>query len=167
MYTVTPERVLGALLLYGGLFAIIRIHKKRIRPDERRTALVIGGLWAVLAFLANWLLYRVGLMSFLPWITNFLHTFVWIGGCLMLLYLGIRHRESMIVQCVAFATFSLVVKVVEQQLFGTWDHGHFFHVFQGNAAYVIGWSLADGLIPPATFFGLRLLGRWIPGLQVL
>lgn len=166
-YTVTPTRVIGALLLYAGLFAVIRTHKKRIGPDERKTALVVGGLWAVSVFVANWLLHRAGLMSFMPWTTNFLHTFVWIGGCLTFLYLGLRHRESMAVQCVVFATFSLVVKVVEQQLFGIWDHGHFFHLFEGNAAYVVGWSLADGLYPPLTFFGLRALGRHVTGLQVL
>lgn len=166
-YTVTPERVLAVLAVYAALFAVIRTHKKRIRPDERKTFLVVGGLWAVSVFAANYLLYRVGLMSFLPWVNNFLHTFVWIGGCLTFLYLGIRERESMISQFLMFATFSLVVKVAEQQLFGTWEHGHFFHVFQGNTAYVLGWSLADGLYPPITYFGLRLLGRRISGLQVL
>lgn len=70
-------------------------------------------------------------------------------------------------RCVAFAAFSPVVKVVEQEIFGTWDHGRIFHVFQGSAAHVIGWSLADGLVPLATFFGLRVPGRWIPGLVVL
>lgn len=167
MYTITPERVLAVLAVYGALFVVIRTHKKRIRPDERRTALVVGGAWAVSVFVANFLLYRAGLMSFLPWVNNFLHTFVWIGGCLTFLYLGIREKESMAVQFVVFATFSLVVKVAEQQLFGTWEHGHFFHVFEGNTAYVLGWSLADGLYPPLTFWALRLLGRWIPGLVVL
>lgn len=166
-YTVTPWRALAALAVYGALFAVIRTHKKRLRPDERKTFLVVGGLWAISVFAANYLLYRAELMSFLPWVNNFLHTFVWIGGCLTFLYLGIRERESMVSQFVVFATLSLVVKVAEQQLFGTWDHGHFFHVFRGNTAYLIGWSLADGLYPPITLFGLRFLGRRISGLQVL
>ena len=34
-------------------------------------------------------------MSFLPWLTNFMHTFVWIGVCLSYLYLGVgEHRED-------------------------------------------------------------------------
>ena len=66
-----------------------------------------------------------------------------------------------------FATFSLIVKYAEQLLFGTWEHGHFFHVLRGNFAYVVGWSLADGLYPPLTFYGLRLISRWVPGLIAL
>lgn len=167
MDTVTATHVLGCLLLYAALFVVIRTHKPRIEARERKTALVIGGSWAVSTFVANYLLSRVGLMSFMPWTTNFLHTFLWIGVCLTFLYLGVRRTQPMWVQLVMFATFSLVVKYAEQMLFGTWDHGHFFHVFGGNAAYVIGWSLADGLYPPITLYGLRLVGRWVKGLEVL
>jgi hypothetical protein len=164
MHTVTLPRILAVLLVYAGLFAVIHALKPRIGRDERDTALLIGGCWAVGVFIANYLLYRAGVMSFLPWINNFLHTFVWIGVCLTVLYLGVR-GQPMWVQFVIFATLSLVVKVAEQKLFGTWELGHFFHVFRGNAAYVLGWSLADGLYPPITFYGLKLLGRRLPAPQ--
>lgn len=167
MYTITPPRVLALLALYGGLFVIIRVVKPAIAPAERKTFYVIGGTWAVAVFGANYLLYRAGLMSFLPWLDNFLHTFVWIGVCLSLLYLGVREDQAMPVQCIVFATFSLIVKYAEQLLFGTWEFDHFFHVLHGNVAYVVGWSLADGLYPVLTFYGLRLLGRWVAGLIVL
>jgi hypothetical protein len=42
-------------------------------------------------------------------------------------------------------------------------HGNFFGV-DGNGAYVMGWSLADGTYPILTLYGLRLAARWIPGL---
>ena len=167
MFTITPVHVLGLLALYAGLFVIIRLIKPSIEPAERKTLLTVGGVWAVAVFIANYLLYRAGLMSFLPWLNNFMHTFLWIGVCLSLLYLGVREDQPMAVQFVVFATFSLVVKYAEQLLFGTWELNHFFHVFRGNFAYVLGWSLADGLYPPLTFYGLRLLGRLIPGLIVL
>ena len=167
MFTITPVHVLGLLALYAGLFVIIRVIKPSIEPAERKTLLTVGGVWAVAVFIANYLLYRAGLMSFLPWLNNFMHTFLWIGVCLSLLYLGVREDQPMAVQFVVFATFSLVVKYAEQLLFGTWELDHFFHVFRGNFAYVLGWSLADGLYPPLTFYGLRLLGRLIPGLIVL
>jgi hypothetical protein len=166
VYTVTPDRVLALLLLYAALFVVIRTHEPRIPASERKTALVIGGAWAVSTFVANYLLYRAGLMSFLPWLNNVLHTFVWIGVCLTFLYLGVRARQPLWVQIVMFATFSLVVKYAEQLLFGTWDHPHFFHVFEGNVAYVLGWSLADGLYPPITLYGLRLMARFVSGLVV-
>jgi hypothetical protein len=167
MYTVTPGRVAALLAIYAGLFTIIRIIKPRIDPDERRTALVIGGTWAVSVFIANYVLYRVGLMSFLPWTNNFMHTFLWIGICLTYLYLGVRERHSMVVQFILFATFSLIVKYAEHLLFGTWDHPDFLGIFRGNTAYILGWSLADGLYPILTKYGLRLLARFIPGLTVV
>lgn len=166
LYMVTPIRVLGVLAFYAALLVIIRLVKPRIEPTEQRTALWIAGLWAVSVFIANYVLYRAGVMSFLPWIANFMHTFLWIGGCLCLLYLGVRDTQNMLTQMIVFATLSLIVKYAEQMLLGTWDHGDFFGVFQGNFAYVMGWSLADGLYPPLTLFGMRAVARVVPGLDV-
>jgi hypothetical protein len=167
MYTVTPIRILALLLFYAALFVIIWTYKRSIDPDERKTFFTIAILWAVSVFIANYLLYKIGVMSFLPWINNFMHTFIWIGICLSFLYLGIREDYSMLVQFIIFATFSLIVKYAEQLLFGTWEHSHFFYIFQGNVAYVLGWSLADGLYPILTYYGLRLIARWVSGLIVL
>jgi hypothetical protein len=166
MHTVTFPRVVGLLCFYAALFVVIRLTKPRIEPAERKTFFVIGGAWAVSVFIANYLLFRAGVMSFLPWVNNFLHTFVWIGGCLTYLYLSVRETQSMPTQFVLFATFSLIVKYAEHLLLGTWELDHFFHMFRGNFAYILGWSLADGLYPPITLYGLRLLARWVPGLVV-
>jgi hypothetical protein len=167
MPNITPIRVLAVLAVYAALFVIIRLLKPSIEPAERKTFFTIGGIWAVAVFVANYLLYRAGVMSFLPWVNNFMHTFLWIGVCLSVLYLGVREDQPMPVQFVVFATFSLIVKYAERLLFGTWELDHFFYVFHGNFAYVLGWSLADGLYPPLTFYGLRLLGRRVSGLIVL
>ncbi len=164
MYTLTPLRVLSLLLFYAALFLVIRAYRHRFASREWKTLLTIAIIWAVSVFAANYLLYRAGLMSFLPWVNNFMHTFLWIGICLSFLYLNVREEHSLFMQFIIFATFSLIVKYAEQLLFGTWDHHHFFYVFQGNVAYVLGWSLADGLYPLLNYFGLRLLSRWIPGL---
>ena len=157
---------IGLLVLYAALFVVIRTYRPYLPAAERRTALVIGAIWAPSVFLANFLLYRAGLMSFLPWPNNFGHTFLWIGICLTWLYLSIRRNTPLWAQFVVFATFSLVVKYAEQTLLGTWEHGHFFHVFKGNFAYVLGWSLADGLYPILTLIGLRLLGSVVRDLEV-
>ena len=37
-------------------------------------------------------------------------------------------------------------------------------LFKGNFAYILGWSLADGLYPILTLYGLRLLAPRVPGL---
>jgi hypothetical protein len=164
MHTVTIGRILAALLLYGALLIVARTYNWRAARAERRTAQVVGASWAIATFVMNYLLFLAGVMSFMPWVTNFLHTFVWIGGVLTVLYMGVRRSQPLWVQMVLFAVFSLVVKVAEQILFGTWEHPHFFQVFQGNTAYVLGWSLADGLYPPITLFGLRFLARRASGL---
>lgn len=164
MYTITPLRVLGILMLYAALFMIMRSIRKRIDNDEKGLFAFIGLMWASLVFVGNYLFYLIGIMSFLPWINNFLHTFVWIGGCLTWLYLGVREKEPMPVQCLHFATFSLIVKYAEQLLFGIWEHDHFFFVFKGNLAYVLGWSIMDGTYPIITKYGLRMMAwlklRW-------
>jgi hypothetical protein len=164
MYDVTPLRVLAVLAFYAALLTIVRVIKPSIEPEERRTAVAIGITWAVPVFVANYLLHLAGLMSFLPWVTNFMHTFLWIGIVLTFLYLGVRSEQSMLTQFIVFATFSLIVKYAEQIVFGTWDQDNFFHVFHGNGAYIMGWSLADGTYPILTLYGLRLASRWIPGL---
>jgi hypothetical protein len=166
MHEVTPLRVLAVLAFYAALLLIIRLAKRRIEPGERRTFAAIGLAWAVPVFAANYLLHLAGLMSFLPWVTNFMHTFLWIGVCLSWLYLGVREDRPLLEQVVLFTTFSLIVKYAEQIAFGTWELDHFFHVLDGNFAYVMGWSLADGTYPVITLLGLRFASRWIPGLLV-
>lgn len=162
---ITALRVLGVLAFYAGCFVVIRIARKRIDPVERRTFLAIGGVWAVSVFVANYLLYKAGVMSFLPWVNNFMHTFIWIGFCLTWLYLGVRETEKLWVQCVIFGFFSLIVKYAEQKLFGTWEHDHFFfHSLHGNGVYVLGWSLADATYPVLTLVVLRAVAKRIPGL---
>jgi hypothetical protein len=167
MYDVTPLRVLAILLLYAALLIVFRLARPRIEPEERFTFVAIGLAWAIPVFLANYGLYKAGLMSYLPWVTNFMHSFIWIGICLTFLYLGVRQTQPLLTQVILFTTFSLIVKYAEQIVFGTWDLDHFFHVFGGNGAYVLGWSLADGMYPLITLYGLRLASRRISGLVAI
>jgi hypothetical protein len=92
-------------------------------------------------------------------------TFQWIGVSLTATYLGVREDQPLGAQFALLAGPSLVVKLAEQALFGTWELDHFLHVFEGNAAYVIGWSLGDGLYPFLTLLGLRLAVRRITRLM--
>jgi hypothetical protein len=163
-YDVTPLRVLAVLGIYALLFGLVwLLFRPRIERFERTTALAIAGVWAVSVFIANYLLYRVGAMSFLPWVNNFLHTFIWIGICLTALYFGVRETTPMWQQFLLFFAFSFVVKYAEQWLFGTWEHDNFFGI-PSNFAYVLGWSLADGTYPVLTRFVLRRMARGVPGL---
>ena len=168
MHTVTPGRVGIVLLVYAMIFLVFLTYRRSLATDERKTYFVVALGWAVSVFLGNYLLYRVGVMSFLPWLNNFMHTFLWIGLCLSWLYLGVRGTQPLFLQVVLFIFFSLVVKVTEQLAFGTWEHPHFFWVLDGNHWYVLGWSVADGLYPLITRTALRFFARRgiIQGLKV-
>lgn len=163
MHPFTPARIFILLLFYGALFIIISMHRVRLTEAERRTFILLGVSGAIIAFVSNYLLYRLGVMSFLPWINNALHTFIWIGIGFPYLFLGTRENQSLVVQFILFLTFSVIVKYAEQLLFGTWEFGHFFYVFRGNFAYIVGWSAVDGLYPVLVPMGLRMAGRFVPG----
>ena len=169
-YDVTPLGVLGALGVYALIVAAYWVALPRIwnvQPGIARvelpTAAAIGLVWAVSVFLANYLLYRAGAMSFLPWVTNFLHTFIWIGICLTIVYMGVREVAPMWAQFLVFFGLSLVVKLAERVLFGTWELDNFFGI-PSNVAYVLGWSLADGTYPLLTRFVLRRVAAGVPKL---
>jgi hypothetical protein len=143
------------LLVYGALFVVMRYAHDRVETDFRRTYWILFWGWGIGTFIANYLLFRFGAMSFLPWLNNFFHTFVWIGFCLGFLYAG-AHRRPALEQFLLFAIFSFIVKAAERIILGTWEHDHFFFI-QGNLAYLIGWSLMDGLYPTVSVVGLRAL----------
>jgi hypothetical protein len=152
------------LLFYGAMVVLMRYGHARVPARFRRTyvALFIG--WGFGTFVANYLLYRAGVMSFLPWLNNALHTFVWIGLCLGFLYAG-AHRRPVLEQFALFAIYSFLVKHAEHALLGTWEHPSFFGM-GGNEAYIIGWSLMDGLYPVISMVGLKLLSNVVSGLVV-
>ncbi len=160
----TPGRVLLLLAFYAALFLVISMHRTPVTKVEMRTFLLLAVGGAVAAIVANYLLFRLGVMSFLPWPNNILHSVLWIGIGFPLLFLGIRHHHSVVVQFLLFVTFSLIVKYAEQLLFGTWEKDNFFGILQGNFAYILGWATVDGLYPVLIPAGLRLAGRVIPGL---
>jgi hypothetical protein len=149
------------LLVYAALFVVMRYANDHVELNFRRTYLVLLVGWGVGTFLANYALYKAGWMSFLPWINNFFHTFVWIGLCLSFLYAG-TYRRPWLEQFLLFAIFSFIVKAAEHAILGTWELDHFFFI-SGNLAYLIGWSLMDGLYPSLSAVALRLLQEIIPG----
>ncbi|MDX1393469.1 MAG: hypothetical protein R3195_03725 [Gemmatimonadota bacterium] len=167
MYTVTPVRVGIVLALYALIFLVFLTYRRAIASDERKTFAFVGFVWAVSVFIGNYVFFRIGLMSFLPWLTNFMHTFLWIGFCLTWLYLGVRDTQPAVLQFALFFFFSLVVKGAETAAFGTWEHDRFFWVIPGNHWYILGWSLLDGLYPLITRTGLRFIADrgWVHGLK--
>ncbi len=150
------------LLFYAALVVVIRYGSHRVEPSFRRTYWTLALGWGVGTFVANYVLYRLGWMSFLPWLNNFMHTVIWIGLCLGFLYAG-AYKRPWLEQFLLFAIFSFLVKAAEHQLLGTWELDHFFSL-KGNAAYLLGWSILDGLYPTISVIGLRILRRFVAGI---
>jgi len=161
----TPGRIALILLFYAALFVVISISGRTLTKDERKTFLLLCGAGFSIAFITNFLLFKIGAMTFLPWINNFLHSFFWIGLGFPWLYFATRGRSPLVV-FITFTTLSLVVKYIEQLLFGTWDGPNFLHIIPGNLGYILGWSLVDGCLPFVMSIGLKLLSRFVPGLLV-
>src|SRR5215216_5446438 len=143
--------------VYAALFVVIRYASGTVELNFIRTYWVLFFGWAVSVFAGNYLFYRLGVMSFLPWLNNFIHTFVWIGLCLSFLYAG-AHRKPMLEQIALFAIFSFIVKWAEHEILGTWEMDRFFFI-RGNLAYITGWSLMDGLYPVISAFGLGVISK--------
>jgi hypothetical protein len=145
------------LLVYAMMFLLIRFGTRRVELNFRRSYWYLAIGWGVTIFVGNYLCYLAGVMSFLPWLNNLVHTFLWIGLCLSFLYAG-SYRYPMWEQMALCIIVSLIVKVAERLLLGTWEHPHFFGI-DGNAAYIIGWSVMDFLYPVVSLLFLRLVGR--------
>ena len=163
-YGNTLTDYLPVLFMYGALFIVMRYAHPTIELNFRKTFWVLYAGWAVGVFIGNYLFFLLGIMSFLPWLNNFLHTFVWIGFCLGFLYAG-AHRNPLPEQFALFVIFSFIVKWGERTLLGTWELDHFVFV-HGNLAYIVGWSLCDGLYPVISMALLKPLSSVVDGLYV-
>lgn len=160
----TPIEYGYVLAVYACLFIVIRQASPAVELNFRRRFWFLYFGWSVSVFIANFLLFLGGFMSFLPWFNNAFHTFIWIGLCLGLVYSG-SHTKPFWEQFILFAFLSFIVKWTEREILGTWEHDHFFFI-QGNMSYIIGWSLMDGLYPVISKTGIRLASRFMPGLKI-
>lgn len=149
------------LAVYGALFIVMRHANARVELNFRRTFWLLFFGWSIGVFIGNYIFYQIGIMSFLPWLNNFLHTFIWIGLGLSFLYAG-SYKKNLLEQFALFAIFSFIVKWAEHQILGTWEMDHFFFI-QGNLAYIIGWSLMDGLYPLLSAIVLRVISKNVRG----
>jgi hypothetical protein len=159
-----PLDYIAVLAVYAALFLLMRHAQQRVELNFRRTYWILYFGWSVSVFVGNYLFFKIGIMSFLPWVNNFVHTFVWIGLCLGFLYAS-AFRKPFWEQFALFAIFSFIVKWAEHEILNTWELDHFFFV-RGNLAYIVGWSLMDGLYPLLSVLGLRIIARYVKGIIV-
>ena len=148
--------------------SLISISDRTLTKDERKTFLLLCGAGFSIAFVTNFLLFRIGAMTFLPWINNFLHSFFWIGRRVPYwLYFATRGRSPLVVFITDSPRWSLVVKYIEQLLFGTMGRSqlppHHPRKPRLHPRLVAG---GHGCLPFVMSIGLKLLSRFVPGLVV-
>jgi hypothetical protein len=153
-----------ALVVYLMMALLMRYGRAHVELSYRYTRTFVALTLGPIVFVANWLLYCAGVMSFLPWVGNALHALVWVGIGLSFLYAGAR-AHPLWEQCALFAIFSFVVKVAEHLILGTWELDNFFGI-PGQTTYMIGWSALDGLLPVVIPLVLRQVRRALPAIQV-
>lgn len=153
------------LLVYAGLFVAMRQVSPRIEPEFKRSFVILLVVWAVGVFIADYVFYLLGIMSFMPWLNTFIHAFIWIGLCLGFLYSVSYGKRPLWELLVLFAVYSFVIKVTEHGVLGTWEFDHFFFI-DGNLAYIVGWSLVDALYPVGSALVLALAARLTQGIIV-
>ncbi len=145
------------LLIYFLMFLFIRYPKPSIELNYFGNFKFLAIVWAILMFTGNYLFYRLGVMSFLPWLNDFIHSFLWIGICLTWLYY-ISHTRPLWEQFILFAFSSFIVKMAEHRLLGTWSMESFLGVHH-RLAYLIAMSLVDGFYPIISIWLLKLASK--------
>ncbi|MDQ3020802.1 MAG: hypothetical protein M3R36_09565 [Bacteroidota bacterium] len=152
------------LLVYGMMFIIMRYANKDIELNFKKSFILLFFFWSIGMFIGNYVFYLLGVMSFLPWLNNFIHSFVWVGLCLGFLYTGAYKREWY-EQFALFSIFSFVVKVFENLILGTWDLENFL-CFHGKYYYIIAMSLVDGFYPVISKFILTIVSKYYKGIYI-
>ena len=145
------------LVIYGLMYLLIRSPKPQLELNYRSNFFFLCFFWGGLMFVGNYLGYRTGMMAFLPWLDNFVHSFIWVGLCLSWLYYC-THERPMWEQFVLFAFASFVVKVAERLIIGTWSMDTYLGI-RNPYAYIIAMSLIDGFYPVLSAWILKGLGK--------
>jgi hypothetical protein len=145
------------LLVYAFMYLLIRYPKPKLELNYKANFLFLSLFWAGLMFVGNYVGYLVGMMAFLPWLDNFLHSFLWVGICLTWLFYC-THERPMWEQFLLFAFVSFVVKVAEKLIIGTWSMDSYLGI-KNPYAYIIAMSLIDGFYPLLSNLLIRALSR--------
>lgn len=145
------------LLIYFLFFLYIKSPKPVIELNYRGNFFFLSATWFILMFTGNYTFHLLGLMSFLPWLNNFIHSAIWIGLCLTWLYYT-THERPMAEQFIFFAFTSFIVKMAEHMLLGSWSMDSYFGI-QHPLAYLIAMSLVDGFYPIISKFLLQWMSK--------
>jgi hypothetical protein len=153
------------LFIYLLVFLLIFYPKRTIELNSRNSFIVLYIFWSLAMFGGNYIGYRLGLMSFLPWLNNFIHSFGWVGFCLGWLYFSSRGLPWYY-RFFLSAMFSFIIKFSEHSILGSWTFDPYFF-FTGSYAYIIIMSVVDGFYPLISDLLLRILNKKFPSIYIL
>lgn len=145
------------LLMYGLMYLLIRYPKPTLELNYKANFFFLVLFWAFLLFTGNYLFYRLGVMAFLPWLNNLLHSFIWVGFCLAWLYYCV-HERPMWEQFVLFTFTSFLIKIAEHTILGTWSMDSYFGI-QSPYAYIVAMSVVDGFYPVLSALLIKVLSK--------
>lgn len=145
------------LCFYGLMYLFIRYPKPGLELNYKANYKFLFGFWSVLMFTGNYVFFKLGVMSFLPWLNNFIHSFIWVGLCLGWLYYC-THERPLIEQIIVFAFASFIIKMAEHTILGTWNQATYLGI-NNRYVYIIAMSVVDGLYPVLSMWMLNALGR--------
>jgi hypothetical protein len=152
------------LLIYGLMVIIMRYANKNVELNFEKSYWLLFFFWSIAMFIGNYVSYLLAVMSFLPWLNNFIHSFVWVGLCLGFLYAGCYKRDWY-EQFLLCAIFSFIVKVFENLILGTWDFDNYLGV-DGKYTYIIVMSLVDGFYPIISKILLTIVSKYYKGIYI-
>jgi hypothetical protein len=103
-------------------------------------------------------------MAFLPWLDNFIHSFIWVGFVLTWLYFS-TNVLPWYYRFFLFGMFSFIIKYAEHSILGTWSFDPWFF-FSGPYAYIIVMSLVDGFYPLISDPLLKQVNKRFPSIYI-
>src|SRR5579872_4872265 len=121
----TPGSYGLVLLIYLLIFLLVWYPKSTIELNSRSSFLLLYVFWSVFIFTGNYIGYLTGVMAFLPWLDNFVHSFIWVGFVLTWLYFSTQGLPWYY-RCFLSGMFSFLIKYAEHSILGTWSFDPYF-----------------------------------------
>jgi hypothetical protein len=154
-----PDYLL-VLFIYGLVFLLIFYTKNKIELNERTSFLVLYIFWSLAMFIGNYIGFLCGVMAFLPWLDNLMHSFGWVGFGLAWLYFSSRGLPWYY-RFFLSGMFSFLIKFAEHLILGTWTFDPYFF-FTGAYAYIVIMAIVDGFYPLVSDLLLNWLHNKFP-----
>jgi hypothetical protein len=160
----TPLAYLLVLLIYVLVFLLVKYPRNTIELNSRNSFLLLYLFWSIVIFVGNYIGFLLGVMAFLPWLNNLIHSFIWVGFVLTWLYFASRSLPWYY-RCFLAGMSSFIIKYSEHSILGTWTFVPYLS-FTSPYAYIIVMALVDCLYPPVSDLLLGAVNKRFPAIYL-